>query len=194
VTPQSGNWVSTSLGLGNSGLCWTVFALNRDTAVSAEVNGDWPTLICVLVARPRRCLVLSNPVPWQNCMVTYLGYTLQMKTLFRGWLVMADETHTRRMRRAQHMLTYSRQFHHASLQHDFASKGEYNVLHGVSKKWYLLFSEPLTTVVKHPWKFLALILLFYYHLWSKLTTCSCHLRHCYIICTLLSWAAQSLSP
>jgi len=59
--PQSGNRVSTSLG--NSGLCWTVFARNRDTVVPAEGNGD--LLICVLVARPRRCLTLSNPVPWQ---------------------------------------------------------------------------------------------------------------------------------
>ena len=51
---------------------------------------------CVLVARPRRCLTLSNPVPWQNWMAAYLDYTLQMKTLFRGWPVMAHETHTRR--------------------------------------------------------------------------------------------------
>jgi len=29
----------------------------------AEGNGDLQTLICVLVARPRRCLTLSNPVP-----------------------------------------------------------------------------------------------------------------------------------
>jgi len=64
VTPQSGNWVSTSLG--NSGLCWTVLAWNRDTAVPTEGNGDLQTLICVLVARPRRCLTLSNPVPWQK--------------------------------------------------------------------------------------------------------------------------------
>ena len=41
----------------------TVFARNRDTAVPAEGNGDLQTLICVLVARPRRCLTLSNPVP-----------------------------------------------------------------------------------------------------------------------------------
>jgi len=66
VTPQSGNRVSTSLS--NSGLCWTVFARNRDTAVLAEGNGDLQTLICVLVARPRWCLTLLNPVPWQNWM------------------------------------------------------------------------------------------------------------------------------
>ena len=83
VTPQSGNRVSTSLG--NSGLCWTIFARNRDTAVPAEGNGDLQTLICVLVARPRRYLTLSNPVPWQNWMAAYLVYTLQMKTLFCGW-------------------------------------------------------------------------------------------------------------
>ena len=32
-------------------------------AVPAEGNGNLQTLICVLVARPRRCLTLSNPVP-----------------------------------------------------------------------------------------------------------------------------------
>ena len=36
---------------------------NRDTAVPAEGNGDLQTLICVLVARPRWCPTLSNPVP-----------------------------------------------------------------------------------------------------------------------------------
>jgi len=44
-----------STSLDNSGLCWTVFAHNRDTAVPAEGNGDLQTLICVLVVRPRRC-------------------------------------------------------------------------------------------------------------------------------------------
>jgi len=82
VTPQSDNQVLTSLS--NSGLCWTVFTRNRDTAVPAEGNSDLQTLICVLVARPRRCSTLLNPVPWQNWIAAYLGYTLQMKTLFRG--------------------------------------------------------------------------------------------------------------
>ena len=44
----------------------------------------------------RRCLTLSNPVPWQNWMAVYLGYTLRMRTLFRGWPVMVNDTHTRR--------------------------------------------------------------------------------------------------
>jgi len=94
VTPQSGNRVSTSLG--NSGLCWTVFARNRYTAMPAEGNGDLQTLICVFVARPRRCLTLLNLVPWQNWMAAYLAYTRRMKTLFRGWPVMAHEMHMRR--------------------------------------------------------------------------------------------------
>ena len=94
VTPQSGNRISTSLG--NNGLCWTVFARNRDTAVPAEGNGDYQTLICVLVARPRRCLTLLNPVPWQNWMAAYLGYTLRMRTLFRGWSILVNDTHMRR--------------------------------------------------------------------------------------------------
>ena len=56
------------------------------------------TLNCVLVARPKRCPTLSNPVPWQNWMAAYLSYTLQMKMLFRGWLIMVNDTHTRRRR------------------------------------------------------------------------------------------------
>jgi len=74
---------------------WTVFVWNRDTAV----HGDLQTLICVIVARPRRCLTLSNPVPWQNWMAANLGYTLRMKTLFPGWPVMVHDTYTRRRRR-----------------------------------------------------------------------------------------------
>ena len=72
--------------------------LNRFRTVPAEGNGDLQTLICVLVVRPRRCPTLSNPVPWQNWMAAYLGYTLRMKTLFRGWPVMVNDTHTRRRR------------------------------------------------------------------------------------------------
>ena len=94
VTPQSGNQVSTSLG--DSGLCWTVFARNRDTVVPAEGNGDLQTLTCVLVARPRWCPTLSNSVLGQNWMAAYLNYTLQMKTLFCGWPIMVDDTDTRR--------------------------------------------------------------------------------------------------
>ena len=71
-----------------------------------EGNGNLQTLIRVLVARPRRCPTLSNPVPWQNWMAAYLGYTLQMKTLFRGWPVMVHDTHTRRKRS-------SNKWHHA---------------------------------------------------------------------------------
>ena len=88
--------INRGVSLSNSGLCWTVFARNNDTAVPAEGNGDLQTLICVLVARPRWCLTLSNLVPWQNWMTAYFGYTLQMKTLFRGWPVMVNDTHTRR--------------------------------------------------------------------------------------------------
>jgi len=39
------------------------FRMEQDTAVPAEGNGDLQTTICVIVARPRRCLTLSNPVP-----------------------------------------------------------------------------------------------------------------------------------
>ena len=40
-----------------------IVSVNRDTAVPAEGNSDLQKLICVLVARPRRCLTISNPVP-----------------------------------------------------------------------------------------------------------------------------------
>ena len=94
LCPNLGLSISTSLG--NNGLCWTVFARNRDTAVPAEGNGDLQTLICVLVARSRRCLTLSNLVAWQNWMAAYVCYTLWMRTLFRGWPIMVNDTHTRR--------------------------------------------------------------------------------------------------
>ena len=41
-----------------------------------------------------------NPVPWQNWMAAYLGYTLRMRTLFRGWPIMVNDTHMRRRRRS----------------------------------------------------------------------------------------------
>ena len=45
-------------------LCKIGLLTNRFvTAVPAEGNGDLQTLICVLVARPRQCLTLLNPVP-----------------------------------------------------------------------------------------------------------------------------------
>jgi len=94
---ETGNRVLTSLG--DSGFYWTIFARNRDNAVPAEGNGDLQTLICVLVARPRRCPTLSNPVLWQNWMAAYPGCTLQMKTLFPGWPIMVRDTHMRRRRR-----------------------------------------------------------------------------------------------
>ena len=82
--------------LGNSGLCLTVFARNRDTVVPGEKNGDLQTLICVLVTRTRRCPTLSNPVPRQNEW-RLISATLWMKTLFCGWPVMVHDTHTRRI-------------------------------------------------------------------------------------------------
>jgi len=62
--------------------------------VPAEGNGDLQTLICVLVARPRRCSALSNPVP------TKLNgdLSLRMKTLFCGWPVMVHDMHMKRRR------------------------------------------------------------------------------------------------
>ena len=55
-------------------------------------------LLKLWLATPRRCLTLSNLVPWQNWMAAYLGYTLRVKTLFCVWPVMVNDTHTRRKR------------------------------------------------------------------------------------------------
>jgi len=93
---QSGHRVLTCLS--NSGLYWTVFLRNRDTAVPAEGNGDLQTLICVLAVRLGRCLTLSNPVLWQNWTAAYPVCTLQMKMLFPGWPIVVHDTHTRRRR------------------------------------------------------------------------------------------------
>ena len=58
-------------------------------------------LTCVLVARPKQCPTLSNPVPWQYWMAAYFGCSLRMKTLFHGWPIMVNDTHTRRRRRSR---------------------------------------------------------------------------------------------
>jgi len=129
----------------NSGLCWTVFARNRDTAVPAEGNGDLQTLICVFVTRPRRCLTLSNLVPWQNWMAAYLGYTLRMKTLFRGWPIMAHETHTRTRRSLSlnhHLYADDTQLFLSFHQSDFTPTSvTYKMLYNRSiLGWLLIFS------------------------------------------------------
>ena len=102
------------------------FSANRDNAVPAEGNGDLQTLLCVLVVRPRRCSTLSNPVPWQNWTAAYLGYTLRMRTLFRGWPIMVNDTHTRRRRSVtnctyQYSLPSALPYHMRFCSHGFKS-------------------------------------------------------------------------
>jgi len=46
---------------------------------------------------------------WQNWMAAYLGYTLWMKTLFCGWPVMVDDTHTRRRSTPTHCAAHVQQ-------------------------------------------------------------------------------------
>ena len=101
------------------------------------------TDICVFVARPRRCPTLSNPVPWQNWMAAYLGYTLRMRTLFRGWPVMVHDTHTRRRR-------LGRQTLHALRHHLICIP----MIHFCHPLFYLLVSWawwdwPLTWLTNH---------------------------------------------
>ena len=78
MTPQSSNRVLTYLC--NSGLYLTIFAQNRDTAVPAEENGDFQTLICVLEVRLR--VTMSYIV--ESCPLTKLLGGL-------SWLHSADE-------------------------------------------------------------------------------------------------------
>jgi len=59
--------------------------------VLVEGNANLQTVICVLVARPRRCPTLSNTVLWQSWMAAYSSYTLQM---FPGWPIMVRDRHT----------------------------------------------------------------------------------------------------
>jgi len=75
--------------------------LNRFRIEQGHCRKRWrlTDTVCVLVARPRRYPTLSNPTPWQNWMVAFLGYTLWMKMLFRGWPVMVYDVHMRRRRR-----------------------------------------------------------------------------------------------
>jgi len=46
---------------------------------------------------------------WQNWMAAYLCYTLRMKTLFCGWPVMVDDTHTRRRSTPTHCAAHVQQ-------------------------------------------------------------------------------------
>ena len=67
--------------LDNSGLCWTIFARNRDTAIPAEGNA----------ARPRWCHTVLNPVLRQSRMTAYPGYTMKMKTPFPCWPIIVHD-------------------------------------------------------------------------------------------------------
>jgi len=91
-----------------TGWCWSSFRKPtatyqltlQDQGCRAHASRSVP-VYCPAVtgthcAYVRRCLTLSNPVHWQNWMAAYLGYTLRMKTLFCGWPVMVNDTHTRR--------------------------------------------------------------------------------------------------
>jgi len=62
--------------------------------------------------------------PWQNWMAAYLGYTLQMKMLFRGWPVVVYDTHTRRrtseLLYIQHIVAFSQQYDKQKLVENMA--------------------------------------------------------------------------
>ena len=52
-------------------------------------------------------------------MATYLGYTLRMRTLFRGWPIMVNDTHTRRRRRPQDKTAQGKQLKTAGHSNKF---------------------------------------------------------------------------
>ena len=67
------------------------------------------------------------------------GWRLQLLTVQCSYkLLQLTETLCVEMdyykRDAHNTLTHLRHFHHTKWQHDFAGKGEYNVLRGLSKK------------------------------------------------------------
>ena len=89
--------VQVLTSLGNSGLYWTVFTRNRDTAVPAEGNGDLQTdtNLSDLWRDPYDvpyCQILSpDKTEWRP-----ISATLRMNTLFHGWPVTFHVMHRRR--------------------------------------------------------------------------------------------------
>ena len=81
------------LFLDNNGLSWTVFALDKVTAVPIRRNGNFQTPISVPAVRPKRRHTLSNPAHRQDYMVACLNYTLQMMMPLPGWPVMAPNAY-----------------------------------------------------------------------------------------------------
>ena len=75
------------------GLSWTVYALEKVTAVLVRWNGNFQTPISVPAVRPKRCHTLSNPAHRQDYTVDCLNYTLQTMMPLSGWPVMAPNAY-----------------------------------------------------------------------------------------------------
>ena len=70
--------------------CDLVTMLSQDVCLFVRLSVTcWYSI--VLVARPRRCLTLSNPVTWQNWMAANLGYTADEDTV--SWLTNYGKWH-----------------------------------------------------------------------------------------------------
>ena len=75
MTPQSGNRVSTSLS--NNGLCWTVFARRRDTAMPAEGDDLQTVSLCKDPDDVSHCWILSHDkTEWRLISATLCGWRL----------------------------------------------------------------------------------------------------------------------
>jgi len=81
-------------------MCSAIAAVHCDALILLSIwrydsssHVDTDLCPCGETAIPRQCPTLSNAVPWLNWMAAYLGYTLQMTTLFYGWPVMVSDTY-----------------------------------------------------------------------------------------------------
>ena len=121
------------------------------------------------------CRILSR----QNWMAAYLGYTLRMKTLFRGWPIMAHEMHTRRRNRQHNekqwtvspytIQVYSkqqRQYHRPLTHSSFYSKGagKCETPFNSRKEFCGKFSNNATNSYSNVWKITSTIFILYIHI------------------------------
>ena len=85
------SWSMLYAALPSFDLEWTLSQISRSRYYSMSNNSQTVQDRAIVTMADQQ-----NPVPWQNWMAAYLGYTLRMKTLFRGWPVMVHDTRTRR--------------------------------------------------------------------------------------------------
>jgi len=111
---------------------------------------------------------LSNPVPWQNWMAAYLGYTLRMRTLFRDqlWLMtrIREEEgchHWQQQQRCSWMIDQCGVCRYILIVHPMKAKllctmsSTYKTIAAVWAASLLLSSPTLHIMVRHPFTYLS---------------------------------------